>query len=89
MLKKSVMALLVGVAMSSGLAFADAEDDATWIKQCIADNKAAASQIPEVVKKYCQCMNDKMSEDEMQSITQWEQEHPKEAESCVKKAVDG
>jgi hypothetical protein len=68
----------------SGLAFADA-DDATWIAQCIADNKKEGAS-PETVKKYCECMNDHMSGGEMQSITQWEEAHPKERKECEAKA---
>jgi hypothetical protein len=38
------------------------------------------------VLKYCTCMNNKMSDDETQSITQWEKSHPTERAACDKKA---
>lgn len=86
--KIATSCLLVVAACGSSFAFAD-EDDATWIAQCVADNKAAAAQVPEVVKKYCKCMNDEMDEGETQSITKWETEHPEETKACVKKATGG
>lgn len=70
--------------MFAGLAFADA-DDAKWIAQCIKDNQDA-KVAPEVVAKYCTCMNNKMDSNETQSITQWEKTHPKEREACDKEA---
>lgn len=81
--KISALFLIASVAVS-GLAFADA-DDATWIGQCVADNKKENAS-PEVVKKYCECMNDHMSSSEMQSVTQWEESHPKERKECEAQA---
>ena len=59
-------------------------DDVKWINQCVKDNKGDASA--QVVLKYCTCMNNKMSDDETQSITQWEKSHPKERAACDKEA---
>ena len=85
-MKLEVSALFFATAiMISSLAFADADDE-IWIKQCAADNKNA--DVPAaVVTKYCKCMNDEMSENEMQSITAWEQTHPEETKACVKYAI--
>jgi hypothetical protein len=55
-------------------------DDVKWINQCITDNKGGASDA--IVRKYCSCMNDKMSDNETQSITQWEKSHPRERAAC-------
>ena len=41
---------------------------------------------PEVVLKYCTCMNNKMSDNETQSITQWEKTHVAERKACDKEA---
>jgi hypothetical protein len=60
-------------------------DDAKWISQCVADNQDQ-HQTQAVVASYCACMNDKMSESETQSITQWEKSHKAEADACSKKA---
>lgn len=81
--KISTLFLVASITVS-GLAFADA-DDATWIAQCTADNKKEGVSA-ETVKKYCVCMNDYMSGGEMQSITQWEEAHPKERKECEAKA---
>ncbi|MFZ1830746.1 MAG: hypothetical protein WAW42_18695 [Candidatus Competibacteraceae bacterium] len=67
-----------------GLAFADA-DDTKWIAQCMMDNKDEGKST-EVVQKYCECMNEKMSDNETQSVTQWEKAHPKEEKECSAKA---
>lgn len=55
-------------------------DDVKWINQCVADNKGDASD--SVVLKYCTCMNNKMSNNETRSITQWEKTHPDERHAC-------
>ena len=44
------------------------------------DNKGGAAA--EVVLKYCTCMNNKMSDNETQSITQWEKTHATERKAC-------
>lgn len=64
---------------------ANAQDDATWIGQCVADNRREGAS-RSVVRAYCECMNDKMSENEMQSITQWETSHPREMRACERAA---
>ena len=56
-------------------------DDAKWIAQCISDNKDEKATA-EVITKYCTCMNNKMSENETQSITQWEKTHVAERKAC-------
>ncbi|HEY1962510.1 MAG TPA: hypothetical protein VGG69_08835 [Rhizomicrobium sp.] len=71
-------------AMSATPAMANA-DDAKWIGRCVADNQDQG-QTQGVIAAYCACMNDQMSEDETQSITQWEKTHKKEADMCSKKA---
>ncbi|MBF0154179.1 MAG: hypothetical protein HQL64_10610 [Magnetococcales bacterium] len=75
---------LVGSMLLSGMAYAGA-DDMKWISKCLNDN-ADAKVAPDVVSKYCTCMNDKMSEGETQSITQWEKSHPQERTACEKAA---
>ncbi len=59
-------------------------DDVKWINQCVTDNKGDASD--DVVLKYCTCMNNKMSDNETQSITQWEKAHVTERKACDKEA---
>jgi len=82
---KSVITLFaVASILASGGAFAGS-DDVKWITQCIKDNKNEGAK-EEVVYKYCQCMNDKMDDNETRSITQWEKANPKAAAECDKKA---
>ena len=73
------LTLIIAAAFSSP-SFAGA-DDAKWIDQCIADNKAEG-QLAETVQKYCACMNDKMPDNETQSISEWEKTHKTEDEAC-------
>lgn len=62
--------------MLIGTANADS-DDANWVAKCIKDNADEKVSV-EVVTKYCNCMNDKMDDNEKMSITEWEKQHPKE-----------
>jgi hypothetical protein len=61
-------------------------DDVKWINQCIQDNKNEKGATEVIVRKYCTCMNNKMDDNETQSITQWEKSHPKERAACDREA---
>ncbi|HEX6442870.1 MAG TPA: hypothetical protein VF007_11830 [Stellaceae bacterium] len=76
--------LLAASMLASAVAYADA-DDAKWVSQCVSDNKDEKASV-EVITKYCTCMNNKMSSNETQSITQWEKTHVTEQEACSKQA---
>ena len=83
-MKLAVSTMLLVSSAMIGVARADS-DDVKWIAQCMKDNqdaKVAAS----VIQKYCSCMNDKMSSNETQSITQWEKTHVKERQACDRAA---
>ena len=80
-MKPIAVALLITIALVGGhAAHADA-DDAKWVAQCIVDNKDEKAAI-DVITKYCTCMNNKMSNSETQSITQWEKTHMAERKAC-------
>jgi hypothetical protein len=79
MIFKIVLAA-AGFLFASQAAFAVTADDVKWINQCMRDNKGDAKE--DVVRKYCTCMNNKMDNNETQSITQWEKSHPKERAAC-------
>ena len=88
-MKFAIAALLVAAPLfASTAAFAQAmnADDGKWINQCIADNKGQPGGTPEVVRKYCMCMNEKMDNNEKQSISQWEKSHPQERAACDKES---
>jgi hypothetical protein len=76
--------LLASAGFATDAAHAATTDDVKWINQCAKDNKGDAPD--EVVLKYCTCMNNKMSENETQSITQWEKTHVAERKACDKEA---
>ena len=75
---------LVAVLGSANAASAATTDDVKWINQCVNDNKGDATA--DVVLKYCTCMNNKMSDNETQSITQWEKTHVAERKACDREA---
>ncbi|MBF0550492.1 MAG: hypothetical protein HQK60_08150 [Deltaproteobacteria bacterium] len=66
-------------------AFAGNAYDTQWIAKCLMDNKDLG-QPTEVIQKYCECMNNKMEDNESQSITQWEKTHTKERKECSDQA---
>ena len=67
------------------LVTAASSDDKKWVAQCMKDNKDEGAK-PDVVKKYCVCMNDKMDDNETRSITAWEKKNPSARKECEKKA---
>ena len=73
------------LALASSFAMAQTADDIKWVNKCIADNKNEGAK-PEVVRKYCECMNDKMDDNERKSVTEWEKTHKKEMDECSKAA---
>ncbi len=75
---------LLTLLVASAPAQADA-DDAKWVNQCMKDNKDEGAKV-EVVKKYCTCMNDKMSSNETRTITEWEKANPESRKACEKAA---
>jgi hypothetical protein len=83
-MKRLSFTLLLTVSMlasDAALAQTMTADDLKWINQCIGDNKNEGAK-PDVVRKYCICMNEKMDNNEAQSISQWEKTHPKERAEC-------
>ena len=84
-MKPGICALILVAAVVSGRPAMAGPDDVKWINQCIKDNKDEGTK-PEVVKKYCECMNNKMDDNETRSITQWERKNPKARDECSKKA---
>jgi len=80
----AIVLFLIGSVVASGVARADS-DDAKWVVKCMQDN-AEAKVSPEVVTKYCTCMNNKMDSNETLSISQWEKSHPAEMASCEKES---
>jgi len=84
-MKIATLALaLAGFAFAGNAAIAATTDDVKWINRCVNDNKGDAAA--DVVLKYCTCMNNKMSDNETQSITAWEKTHVAERKACDREA---
>jgi hypothetical protein len=79
-MKTAAALLLAGLCFSATAALAATTDDVKWINQCVNDNKGDAPA--NVILKYCTCMNNKMSNNETRSITQWEKTHVAERKAC-------
>jgi len=80
-MKSAAAALFLAASFFTGTAaLAATTDDVKWINACLKDNKGGASD--EVILKYCTCMNNKMDNNETQSITQWEKTHATERKAC-------
>ncbi|MBF0179903.1 MAG: hypothetical protein HQM03_07745 [Magnetococcales bacterium] len=60
-------------------------DDRAWIRECIRDNRHEG-QSKRTVTIYCTCMNNRMSDNETRSITQWEKSHPRAMAACEAEA---
>lgn len=84
---KLTAAILIAmtVAGCGGSSYGSTSDDRRWINQCITDNaREGASR--RVVTAYCTCMNNRMSNSETRSISQWERSHPRERRECSRQA---
>jgi hypothetical protein len=80
-MKRVALALLCTIAVLGVTPVFAGPDDAKWVSQCVQDNKDEKAAV-EVITKYCTCMNNKMSDNETQSITQWEKTHATERKAC-------
>lgn len=60
-------------------------DDRRWINQCLRDN-AGENVSRRIVTAYCSCMNDRMSNNETRSISQWERANPRAQRECSRQA---
>jgi hypothetical protein len=90
-MKVTFLALCVGAVVATGavspvLAQRMNADDVKWINQCISDNKGQPGATDAIVRKYCMCMNEKMDNNESQSISTWEKSHPTERAACDKES---
>jgi hypothetical protein len=85
-MKTLFLMLAAAVVLSSSSAFAQKmnADDLKWVNKCIDDNKGGAEA--SIIRKYCVCMNEKMDDNETQSISQWEKTHAKERQACDKES---
>ena len=83
-MKYAAALLLASVCFSATGASAATTDDVKWINACVKDNKGDAADA--VILKYCTCMNNKMDNNETQSITQWEKTHATERKACDKES---
>jgi hypothetical protein len=80
-MKPLIIAALLGAVALAGSPAMAGPDDAKWIARCLQDNKDEKVAV-DVITKYCTCMNNKMSENETRSITEWEKSNPEARRAC-------
>ena len=85
-MKTLILMVAAAVVLPSSIASAQKmnADDLKWVNKCIDDNKGGAEA--SIIRKYCICMNEKMDDNETQSISVWEKTHVKEREACDKES---
>jgi hypothetical protein len=82
---KLIAAVLIAMTVASCGGASSTADDRRWINQCIGDNaREGASR--RVVTAYCTCMNNRMSNSETRSISQWERSNPQARRECSRQA---
>ncbi|MBI5319185.1 hypothetical protein [Bradyrhizobium sp.] len=82
---KGLLLSSLSVILAGGSAVAVTTDDVKWINQCVKDNSDQGAKRL-VVLKYCTCMNNKMTDEDTQSVTEWEKTHPEEQKACEEEA---
>lgn len=75
----AVILLAARTLLGSGGAFAGTADNISWITRCMSDNKSEQGVSVDIAFK---CMNNKMSENETNSISTWEKATPNETKAC-------
>lgn len=86
MKKFSIAVLTLGSLLATGAAHAQVTtDDLKWVNQCLRDN-ADAKVSKDVVRAYCDCMNNKMDDSETRSISVWEKANPAARQACDKES---
>ena len=80
-----VLTIAATAIATPALAQKHSADDTKWITECVSDNKDEGQSAP-VVLAYCSCMNNKMSNNETRSITQWEKANPNAMNACSRQA---
>src|SRR5256886_16194749 len=79
---------LFAALISSDAAFAQQmnDDDLEWINEGIRDNRDEPGGTPPIIRAYCDCMNEKMDDNEIRSITQREIANPRARRECERQA---
>ena len=87
-MKLIVTALIAAGCLLSGPALAQKmnADDIKWVNECIDDSKGVEGYTPAKARAYCMCMNEKMSDNETRTITQWEKANPNAMNACSRQA---
>ncbi|HEX2217059.1 MAG TPA: hypothetical protein VHG27_10275 [Xanthobacteraceae bacterium] len=82
---KLAVATVFACLAASTAAFAQTADDRRWVNQCLRDNSDARVAAT-IVRAYCECMNNKMDDNETRSITQWERANPAAKRECERES---
>lgn len=81
-MKRTILVLLAAAFVSAAsVAQATSADDKKWIAECMRDNAGAGIGEP-IVRAYCACMTNKMSDNETRSVSVWELANPTAKAAC-------
>jgi hypothetical protein len=81
-MKRTILVLLATAFVgATTVARATSADDRKWIAECMRDNAGAGIGEP-IVRAYCACMTDKMSDNETRSVSVWELANPTAKAAC-------
>lgn len=80
-MRSAIVALSLSALCFVPLVASAAEMNKDRVEQCVKDNDGAKVQ-PDIIRRYCACMSEKIGNTDALSVTEWERTHPKEREEC-------
>jgi hypothetical protein len=83
--RTTLVLLATASLLAANAAQAQSADDKKWVAECMRDNAGAGVGTP-IVRAYCTCMTDKMSENETRSVSVWELANPRAKAACDKES---
>jgi hypothetical protein len=85
-MKRTVLVMFAAASiLATDVAGAARADDQKWIAECMKDNAGAGVGTP-IVRAYCACMTEAMSDNETRSVSVWELANPRAKAACDKQS---
>ena len=85
-MKRTALVMFAAASiLATDVARAASADDQKWIAECMRDNAGAGVGTP-IVRAYCACMTEAMSDNETRSVSVWELANPRAKAVCDKQS---
>jgi hypothetical protein len=85
-MKRTVLVMFAAASiLATDVAGAGSADDQKWIAECMKDNAGAGVGTP-IVRAYCACMTEAMTDNETRSVSVWELANPRAKAACDKQS---